>query len=153
MNGIRIGILLLLAVAQSRASRLAPLPSIGFPSSEGVASWYGKAHEGRKTASGTVFFRDKLTAAHRTAVFGTRYLVSYKDQIVEVLITDRGPYGKRQGHYFRDLDLSEAAARILGLAEVGVARVSLRMIEYPLASEVNPDQLLPLVLTTLAAFD
>ena len=143
MNSFRLALLLLLAVSLARASELAALPSIGFPSREAVASWYGIAHEGRKTASGTVFLRHKLTAAHRTAVFGTRYLVFYKDQVVEVTVNDRGPYIKRQDRYSRDLDLSEGAARSLGLAEIGVARVSLRVIEYPHTSEVDANQLLP----------
>ncbi len=150
---IRYGILIFFAVSQLRAAELAPLPSIGIPSSQMVASWYGKAHEGRKTASGAIFRRELLTAAHRTVRFGTRYLVFYKGQVVEVLVNDRGPYIKRHGHYSRDLDLSEAAALCLGLAETGVAMVSLRVIDYPSAQEVTPDQLLPMSPTTLASFD
>jgi rare lipoprotein A (peptidoglycan hydrolase) len=37
----------------------------------GWASWYGKHHEGRKTASGERFSRGQLTAAHRSLPFGT----------------------------------------------------------------------------------
>ena len=119
MKKIRSGILLLLTVSLSRASELSSLPSIGLPSIQGIASWYGRAHEGRRTASGAVFRRSKLTAAHRTARFGTRYLVFYKDQVVEVLVNDRGPYAHGRG-----LDLSKGAADKIGLTGSGVGRVS-----------------------------
>lgn len=142
MKRIRLVIPLLFTVFLCQATGLSPLPSIGTPAKEVVASWYGKAHEGRKTASGAVFRRQLMTAAHRTAQFGTHYLVFYKDQVVEVLVNDRGPYVKRNGSYSRDLDLSEAAARCLGLAEAGAAKV--RLLELPLPSKVDAERLRPL---------
>ena len=134
---------LLTGLSLPGASPVRPLPPIGPASRGAVASWYGLAHEGRRTAGGGVFRRAEMTAAHRTAPFGTRYLVFYRERVVEVVVNDRGPYIKRKGRYTRDLDLSEAAARDLGLAETGVARITLRPISYPVAQELHLEQLLP----------
>jgi rare lipoprotein A len=153
MNFLRPGLLWTLTVFLARASELAPLPSIGIAPREVIASWYGQAHEGRKTASGAVFRRQELSAAHRTAKLGTHYLISYKDRVVEVLVNDRGPYAKRCGRYLRDLDLSEAAARSLGLITTGVARVGLRAIDDRLVQVVEASQLLPNSPTIRAPFD
>jgi rare lipoprotein A len=38
----------------------------------GLASWYGKQHHGRKTASGEHFSRQQLTAVHRSLPLGTK---------------------------------------------------------------------------------
>ena len=142
MTRIRLGVFLGLAAFLCReASGLAPLPPIGAPVQAAIASWYGKAHEGRRTASGAIFRRQLLTAAHRTARFGTRFLVLYQGRAVEVLVNDRGPFAKLGGRFARDLDLSEAAARCLGLTEAGAARVLLA--EPPLVPLVDLAQLLP----------
>jgi rare lipoprotein A len=143
---------LLCALALSAAAPVKPLPPIGTPSRQGLASWYGRAHEGRRAAGGGRFRRSALTAAHRTAPFGTHYLVAYGQRVVEVVITDRGPYVKRHGRYTRELDLSEAAARDLGLASAVVAQVTFRPVEEP-APELHLEQLLPSPPTSVAMLD
>jgi rare lipoprotein A len=45
---------------------------------------------------------------------------------VEVRITDRGPYGGG-----RVIDLSEAAARTIGIIDAGVARVRIEIVAEP----------------------
>ena len=92
---------------------------------EGIASFYGKAHAGRRTASGEVFNPAKLTAAHRTLPFGTRVRVTNlsNGKHVVVRINDRGPRSDR-----RMIDLSEAAARKIGMIQRGLARVRLEVI-------------------------
>jgi rare lipoprotein A len=94
----------------------------------GLASWYGKPHQGRKTASGERFARGKLTAAHRSLPLGTKVKVTNlrTKQHVVVKINDRGPYGGRNG---RIIDLSEAAAQRIGLRERGTERVQVVVIE------------------------
>ena len=79
----------------------------------GLASWYGKPHEGRKTASGERFSRELLTAAHRSFPLGTKVQVTNlrTGQHVVVRINDRGPHG---GGKRRIIDLSEAAAKRVG---------------------------------------
>jgi rare lipoprotein A len=88
----------------------------------GWASWYGKQHHGRKTASGERFSRSQLTAAHRSLPLGTKVKVTNlrTGQDVIVKINDRGPYG---GSKRRIIDLSEAAAARIGIRPQGVERV------------------------------
>ena len=82
----------------------------------GVASHYGAEFSGRRTASGSKFDPNALTAAHRTLPFGTRVRVSNVRTGASVLvrITDRGPWIKG-----RIIDLSHAAARSIGLSGLG----------------------------------
>jgi rare lipoprotein A len=123
----------LLAVLGLCGLLLMPLPDVahGGPSSTrqvGLASWYGKHHQGRKTASGERFSRGQLTAAHRSLPLGTKVKVTNlrtKQQVV-VKITDRGPYG---GGKRRIIDLSEAAAKRVGLLEHGTERVEVVVVE------------------------
>ncbi len=85
---------------------------------EGLASWYGPGFKGLPTASGEPFDPQGYTAAHKTLPFGTDLLVSYRGRSVAVTVNDRGPYVGG-----RELDLSRAAARDLGLTRVGVDHV------------------------------
>ena len=91
---------------------------------KGKASWYN-AH-GRFTANGERFHRDSLTCAHRTFPFGTRLRVKNINNGREVIVrvTDRGPFG---GKYC--IDLSIAAARILGIIRLGFAEVEITEYE------------------------
>ena len=82
---------------------------------EALASWYGPGFEGQPTASGEPFNPYGYTAAHKTLPLGTELMVSYGGRSVEVTVNDRGPYVDG-----RELDLSWAAARALGLTRVGV---------------------------------
>ncbi|MFS2127254.1 septal ring lytic transglycosylase RlpA family protein [Pseudomonas sp. Pseusp97] len=89
---------------------------------EGTASYYGKAHHGKRTASGERFNQNALTAAHRTLPFGTRVKVTNLDngRSVVVRINDRGPFGRG-----RIIDLSRAAAEQLNMLRSGTAPVRL----------------------------
>jgi rare lipoprotein A len=93
----------------------------------GWASWYGQSHQGRTTASGERFSRQQLTAAHRSLPLGTKVQVTNlrtKQQVV-VTINDRGPYAGGT----RIIDLSEAAAKRVGLLERGTERVEVAVVE------------------------
>ena len=89
---------------------------------QGKASYYGKAHHGKKTASGKRFNMHAMTAAHRSLPFGTQLKVTSKDTGKSVIVTinDRGPYAGG-----RILDLSQEAARQLGVIKQGVGVVTL----------------------------
>jgi len=89
------------------------------------ASWYGQAFSGLRTASGAVFDPYKLTAAHRTLDLGTEVKVTElrTGRSVVVQITDRGPYEPG-----REIDLSYAAARKLGIVRQGVALVRMEPV-------------------------
>jgi rare lipoprotein A len=92
----------------------------------GLASWYGTRHQGRKTASGERFSRKQLTAAHRSLPLGTKVKVTNlrtRQQVV-VKINDRGPYAGGN----RIIDLSEGAAKRIGLLEHGTERVELVVV-------------------------
>lgn len=94
----------------------------------GEASWYGHPFHGRRTASGEVYDMSQMTAAHRTLPLGSRVVVEnlVNGRAAEVRITDRGPFTGG-----RILDLSQAAARLLGAVEPGVIPVRLRVIGLP----------------------
>lgn len=82
-----------------------------------TASHYG-AESGSRTADGSYFDGSQMIAAHRSWKFNTKLRVSYKGKSVVVVVRDRGPYIRG-----RQLDLSTAAARRLGMIRAGVARV------------------------------
>jgi rare lipoprotein A len=82
---------------------------------EVLASWYGPGFDGDKAASGATLDTDGLSVAHKTLPMGTKLVVGYKGRYVPVTVNDRGPY---RGE--RELDLSQRAARALGLIKYGV---------------------------------
>lgn len=87
----------------------------------GTASFYASFWEGRRTASGERFDNNELTAAHPWLPFGTRVKVQTGEsgQEVVVTITDRMPSRRRI------IDLSQRAARLLGIMRQGTAEVTL----------------------------
>lgn len=92
----------------------------------GIGSWYGGKFHGRNTTSGEVFDQYALTGAHRTLPFGTfvRVTHTYNNQAVVIRINDRGPFVKG-----RVIDLSMAAAEIIGLKSRGLGEVSVEVLE------------------------
>ena len=92
----------------------------------GVASFYGQAHQGKRTAGGSLFNQMALTAAHPWLPFGTKVLVTVQQtgRTVVVTINDRLPSGRRV------IDVSLAAARALGFVSQGLAQVSLAEISF-----------------------
>ena len=86
----------------------------------GGASYYGSSHP---TATGGSV--GVATCAHRTLPFGTRVLVTNLANARAAVLTvnDRGPFVRG-----RIVDVSTAAAGILGMLHAGVAPVSVRVI-------------------------
>jgi len=91
----------------------------------GMASWYGPGFDGNYSASGEIFNARDLTAAHPHLPFGTMVRVVNMDnnQSVVVRINDRGPYAEG-----RVIDISTAAANVIGLISSGVAPVRLEIL-------------------------
>ena len=91
----------------------------------GMVSYYADKFHGRKTASGARFDKNALTAAHRTLPFGTRLKVTNlsNGKSVTVTVNDRGPYA-----HGRILDLSEAAARSIGMIGKGTVKARLEVL-------------------------
>ena len=92
----------------------------------GSASYYAGHFEGNRTASGAVYRREQLTAAHRTLPFGTKLLVTNlkNNRSVVVTVNDRGPVPKN-----RILDLSYAGARELKMVSSGVVPVRAEVLD------------------------
>ena len=116
----RVALAVALILGASACARLPYAPKSGVE--VGVASWYGQEFHGRPTSSREVFNMNDMTAAHRTLPFGTHVMVTNleNDRSVVVRINDRGPFVRG-----RIIDLSYAAARVLGLIGPGTARVRL----------------------------
>ena len=91
---------------------------------KGRASYYGRGFAGHKTASGERFDPNAMTAASPSMPFGTRVRVSRADgRSVTVRINDR--CGCPGG---RIVDLSEGAARKLGMLKEGVVTVRMEVL-------------------------
>lgn len=88
----------------------------------GTASWYADRFHGRLTANGERYDREELTAAHRSLPFGTRLCVRSRanGRMVVVRVNDRGPFTPG-----RIIDLSRAAAEVLGMTGLGIKPVEL----------------------------
>lgn len=89
------------------------------------ASYYGNELKGQPTASGEPYDPNEMTAASKKYPIGTRVRVTNPDngRSVIVRINDRGPYVHGRG-----MDLSEAAARKLGMTHEGVKRLKITPI-------------------------
>ena len=121
------------ATAQTAVSATSTLDSKAAPEAKetkrhwyqiGRASWYGGKFQGRATASGETFDMNSFTAAHRTLPLGSWVKVTNlrNKKSVVVRINDRGPVPED-----RCLDLSRAAAQVLGMN--GVVSVRLELLK------------------------
>ena len=99
---------------------------VGEEIGRGGASWYGIQFHKRRTASGERFDMGALTAAHPSLPFGTLVCVRsmVNGRVVLVRINDRGPYARG-----RIIDLSRAAAEVLGMLGQGIKQVVLTLPE------------------------
>src|SRR5574340_28028 len=95
-------------------------------SQEGLASWYGRRFNGKKTSSGERYDMYAMTAAHPTLPIPSYARVTSLDtgKSVVVRINDRGPF-----HSKRIIDLSYTAAHKLGYLKQGSARVRVESID------------------------
>lgn len=90
-----------------------------------TVSWYGLAHHGKKTASGSIFDMNALTAAHKKLPFGTKVKFTNlrNGKEVVVTITDRGPFVKN-----RQFDLSKAAFKEISSLNQGIIQVKYEIL-------------------------
>lgn len=91
---------------------------------EGIASYYAKRYNGRRTTSGVRYNPEKMTAAHESFPFGTKVKVVNLANGSEVVVTVTDRCKPRKKPF---IDLSRAAARKLGFLGDGITRV--RIIE------------------------
>jgi rare lipoprotein A len=92
----------------------------------GTASWYGTKFHGQATANGEKYDLYGMSAAHKTLPLPSYVRVTNLDngKAVVLRVNDRGPF-----YSDRIIDLSFAAAKKLGYAETGTARVKVEGID------------------------
>ncbi len=104
----------------------------------GIGSFYSEDFHGRRTANGEVFDMWALSAAHPTLPMPSYAYVTNlaNGRTVLVRINDRGPYARG-----RVIDLSRAAARLLGYEMQGTAHVRVRYAgRAPLSGDDSHEQ-------------
>ena len=92
----------------------------------GIASFYAKKFNGRRTSSGSIFRNDSLTAAHKNFKFGIYVKVRNlkNDSTVIVKITDRLPQKSK-----RMIDLTRRAAKQLNFISTGLTKVEITILD------------------------
>ncbi len=102
---------------------------------QGLASYYSSFFDGRKTANGEIFRNGEFSAAHLTLPLGTWVEVKSRatGRKLRLRVNDRGPYAKKFC-----LDLSQAAARFLGVDRDPDRHVEVRIIALP-GEELLPE--------------
>jgi rare lipoprotein A (peptidoglycan hydrolase) len=95
---------------------------------ECTTSWYGHDFDGQQTANGETYDMYAETAAHPTLPLGSvvRVVNTRNHRSDVVRINDRGPYVEG-----RELDVSYAVAKKLGIDHRGTAKVRLELLEVP----------------------
>jgi rare lipoprotein A len=95
---------------------------------QGLASYYSSFFDGRKTANGEIFRNGEFSAAHLTLPLGTWVEVKARatGKTLRLRVNDRGPYAKKFC-----LDLSQAAARFLGVDTHPDRHVEVRIVALP----------------------
>jgi len=118
LSGILFIFVLTIFLSSCARIRYKPAPNV----QRGLASWYGPGFHGKTTSSQEIFNMHDMTAAHRSLAFGTYVIVTNLNngKSVTVRINDRGPFIKG-----RIIDLSYAAAKVIGIIGPGVASVKL----------------------------
>jgi rare lipoprotein A len=91
---------------------------------EGIANFYSDKFQGKKTASGAVYDKNKLTASHKTLPYGTKVRVTNLDNGKSVVVTvnDRMKPGSPAV-----IDVTRRAAQDLGFTKTGNAKVKLEV--------------------------
>lgn len=92
----------------------------------GIATYYAKRYNGRRTTSGERYRPENLTAAHPTLPLGSKVKVVNLQNDNEVVVRVNDRCRKRKTEI---IDLSTAAARKLGFLGRGMARVKISQLE------------------------
>ena len=127
---------LLLGVLTSSAQAIRDTTGRNAAIQYGIASYYSDKFEGKITATGELYKKDELTAAHNALPFGTWIRVtnlSNKRSVV-VRVNDRLHHRNR-----RLVDLSRAAATLLRYTSKGLTRVKVEVLgkKKPVEKEGN----------------
>lgn len=92
---------------------------------QGIASYYHQKFNGRLTSTGEIFSNKKLTAANNFLKLGTMVKVTnlLNGKSVIVKVNDRMNRKNK-----RLIDLSQAAAKELGLIQQGIGKVEMEVL-------------------------
>ena len=92
----------------------------------GMASYYARIFQHRKTANGERFDNNSMTAAHKTLPFGTEVTVKNinNGKSVKVRINDRGPFVKG-----RIIDLTRTAFSQIANLDKGIEKVEIWVVK------------------------
>lgn len=106
---------------------------------QGIISYYTARFDNRKTASGEIFDNQDLVASHRRIPFDSKVKITNlsNGKSVIVRINDRGPYA-----YGRMMDVSEAAARKIGLISSGTIKAEIEVLGSKKAEEKREEELI-----------
>jgi rare lipoprotein A len=117
-------------------------------SAVGMASWYGDAFHGRRTANGEVYDKMSLSAAHPTLPLPSYVRVTNLSNHYSIIVrvNDRGPY-----HGGRVMDVSQRVAEALDFKQIGTAKVRVDYVGKA-GLEGSDDQLLVATLRTDGSF-
>lgn len=110
---------------------LPPTAGPALRSQVGLASFYGREFQGRRTASGQRFDMRAPVAAHPSYPFGTRVRVTNLTNQRQIVLTiiDRGPTRAMQSDGVI-IDVSRGAAESLAFVRAGRQRVRVEVIEW-----------------------
>jgi rare lipoprotein A len=107
-----------------KGRRYQPREEAGYDRS-GLASWYGDAFHGRRTANGEIYDMRHLSAAHPTMPLPSYARVTNVKNGASVLVrvNDRGPF-----HAGRLIDVSSKTADLLGFKQTGTGNVRVQYV-------------------------
>lgn len=91
---------------------------------EGIANFYSDKFQGRKTASGAIYDKNKLTAAHKTFPYGTKVRVTNLENGKSVVVTINDRMRTKNPVV---IDVTRRAAQDLGFAKAGKAKVKVEV--------------------------
>jgi rare lipoprotein A len=114
-----------------------PRENAGY-SAVGMASWYGDAFHGRRTANGEIYDMRSLTAAHPTMPLPSYARVTnpINGYSIIVRVNDRGPYSGG-----RIMDVSSRVADVLDFKNAGTGKVKVDYVG-PAPIEGSDDDML-----------
>ena len=118
-NKFLVGIFIFLSINMS-------LSALSLYKNDVTASFYAEKFHGKRTSNGEIFNMNDLTCAHKSLPFNTILKVTNlsNGKTVQVRVNDRGPFVAG-----REIDLSKAAAKKIGMINSGTAKVKIQIVK------------------------
>ena len=118
-NKFLVGIFIFLSINMS-------LSALTLYKNDVTASYYAEKFHGKRTSNGEIFNMNDLTCAHKSLPFNTILKVTNlsNGKSVQVRVNDRGPFVAG-----REIDLSKAAAKKIGMITSGTAKVKIQIVK------------------------